>query len=266
VPDELTARRRKRFTIPSFVYPTVTFVIILAAIQAFVKLDHVKEYLLPLPTKIISTMVSQHSLLLSQGWVTLKEILIGFALSIVVAIPLAVAIVNSRIFEKSVFPLLVTSQVVPKVALAPLFLIWLGYGITPKIILVGLLCFFPIVIDTVAGLRSIEVEKIYLARSMGASSFQQFVKLRLPNALPYVFNGLKLAATFAVIGAVVSELIGASSGLGYLMIEAEGSLNTPVVFAAIGYLTIMGILMFTAVAFVERVSIPWHVSRRGGSH
>jgi NitT/TauT family transport system permease protein len=170
--------------------------------------------------------------------------------------------VSSGIFEKCVYPLLVTSQVVPKVALAPLFLIWLGYGILPKIILVGLLAFFPIVIDTVAGLRSIEIEKIYLARSMGANPIQLFFKLRLPNALPQIFSGLKLAATFSVIGAVVSELIGASEGLGYLMVEAEGSLNTPIVFAAIGYLTIMGIGLFTAVSFVERLTIPWHVSRR----
>ncbi len=261
-PPPVTRSTKKRAPVPAFVYPLVTFMFVLGGIELIVRYLHIKEYLMPPPSKAISTMISQYSLLLPETWETFKEVILGFTLSIAVALPLAVAIVAWPFFEKCIYPLLVTSQVVPKVALAPLFLIWLGYGTTPKILIVALLAFFPIVIDAVIGLRSIEFEKLYLARSMGAGSVQTFFKIRLPNALPSLFSGLKLAATFCVIGAVVSELVGATSGLGYVMIEAEGNLNTPIVFAAIGYLTLMGIGMFSVVAFAERLAIPWHVSRR----
>jgi len=264
-PEPPAQRTRARRPVPSIVYPAATFAVVLGAIELTVRLLHIKEYLLPPPSKAISTMVGQWSLFLPETWVTFKEVIIGYGLSIAVAVPLAVAIVASPLFEKCIYPLLVTSQVVPKIALAPLFLIWLGYGTLPKILIVALLAFFPIVIDAVIGLRSIEFEKLYLARSMGANSLQTFFKLRLPNALPSLFSGLKLAATFCVIGAVVSELVGATAGLGYLMIEAEGNLNTPVVFGAIGYLTLMGIAMFSVVAFIERLAIPWHVSRRAAN-
>lgn len=261
-PPPAARSKPRRAPVPAFVYPLVTFIFVLGGIELIVRYLHIKEYLMPPPSKAISTMIGQYSLLLPETWTTFKEVILGFTLSIAVALPLAIAIVAWPFFEKCIYPLLVTSQVVPKVALAPLFLIWLGYGTEPKVLIVALLAFFPIVIDAVIGLRSIEFEKLYLARSMGTGAIQTFFKIRLPNALPSLFSGLKLAATFCVIGAVVSELVGATSGLGYVMIEAEGNLNTPIVFAAIGYLTLMGIAMFSVVAFIERLAIPWHVSRR----
>jgi NitT/TauT family transport system permease protein len=181
---------------------------------------------------------------------------------VLVAVPLAILIVSSRPFEKSFYPLLVASQVIPKVAIAPLFLVWFGFGLLPKVLIVFLIAFFPIVINSVIGLRSMEIEKHYLAQSMGANRWQVFVKLQLPNALPSMFGGLKVAATLSVIGAIVGEFVGSDDGIGSILMTAIGSVDTVTLFAGVGYLTIMGILIFVLMDVLERLLIPWHISRR----
>lgn len=244
------------------IYPCVTALLVLAAWQAWVVFAKVPLYLIPPPSQVLLAMVTKSGMLLTQSWVTLKEILLGFLLGIAVAVPLAILIVSSRAFEKSVYPLLVASQVVPKIAIAPLFIVWFGFGLLPKVLIAFLISFFPIVIDTVIGLRSMEVEKLYLAQSMGAGRWQIFSKIRLPNALPSMFGGLKIAATLAVIGAISGEFVGADSGMGRVLLLANGNVDTVTLFAGVSYLTLIGILMFLMIDVCERVLIPWHVSRR----
>lgn len=242
--------------------PFATLVAILAVWQVIVKVLDVKPYILPAPTEIAVAIWQERSVLLTNAWSTVQEVLLGFALSIAISIPLAVLIASFRLFERTLLPLLVASQVVPKVALAPLFLVWFGFGLLPKVLMVLLIAFFPIVVNTAVGLRSMEIEKLYLAQSMGAGRIRTLLQFRIPQALPSVFAGLKVAATLAVIGATVAEFVGADSGLGYLIEQAHGNLQTDLMFAAIAYLSALGLLLYLCVEVVERLALPWHVSRR----
>jgi NitT/TauT family transport system permease protein len=193
--------------------------------------------------------------------VTLQEVILGFGLSVCVGIPLAILIVYSRLFERVAFPLMVSLQTIPKVALAPILVMWLGYGIMPKVMVAFLISFFPIVISSVVGMRSAEKEMIYLVRSMGAGEIKTFLKIRLPNALPNIFAGLKIGIGQAVVGATVGEFIAAERGLGYLQLIAQVRLDTPLLFAAVVVLSLMGVLLFQVVALIERIAIPWNRAR-----
>jgi NitT/TauT family transport system permease protein len=222
----------------------------------------ISEFLLPRPTTIIAELADQWNLIFRHGVVTLIEVIVGFGLSIAVGIPLAVLIVYSRPIERVVHPLLVGAQTIPKVALAPLFIVWLGFGLAPKVVVVFLIAFFPIVISTIVGLRSCPPEMLHLVRSMGASGFQKFWMIRFPQALPSIFGGLKVGITLAVVGALVGEFVGASQGLGYLIGVARGNLDTPFLFAAIAAVSLMGVVLFLAVDILERRVLHWHVSTR----
>lgn len=227
-----------------------------------VRLYKVPAYLLPAPSVIFDTFVSEFPKLLFHGWVTLYEMLLGYGLAVAVAIPLAIAITSSRRFDNFVTPTMLFFQVVPKVAIAPLFLVWFGVGVTPKILVAFLISFFPIVIDAAVGLRSMSSEMGDLARSMGASRMQVFAQFRLPTSLPYLFSGLKVAATLAVAGAVVGEFVGADKGLGYLLLVTNSNMETALMFATIVALTGIGLVFFYAVEFIEALLIPWHVTHR----
>ena len=242
--------------------PVILFALLITIWQVWVVVADVKPFLLPTPIDAFGEAIENRSFLLSQTWVTLSEIAYGYLLAVAIGVPLAMAIANSRLIEISLFPLLVASQVVPKIALAPLFLIWLGFGIASKIVIVMLIAFFPIVVNGVVGLQSVEQEKIYLAQSMGASKFKTFYRVRLPTSLPSLFGGLKLAAILAVVGAVVGEFIGANKGLGRTLLVANGLLDTELLFATIGYLTVLGVGFYLIVDLIERLTIPWHISKR----
>jgi NitT/TauT family transport system permease protein len=164
--------------------------------------------------------------------------------------------------ESYVYPLLVFSQSIPKVAIAPLFVVWFGFGIFPKIISAFLLGFFPVVVSTVMGFKSVEPDMIDLARSMGGSRLQTFFKISLPQALPAIFSGLKVSITLAVVGAVVGEFVGSNSGIGYVLQVANGNFDLPLMFAALVVLSSIGVLLFAAIDVVERLMIPWHASQR----
>jgi NitT/TauT family transport system permease protein len=151
---------------------------------------------------------------------------------------------------------LISSQAIPKVAIAPLLLVWFGFGLIPKVLVAFLIAFFPIVISTAVGLASIEQEKIYLARSMGLSAAATFFKIRLPNALPSIFAGLKISITLAVVGAVVGEFVGGEAGLGYMLMVANGSMDTPLLFAGLIALTIQGVVLYALVEWAEYLVIP----------
>jgi len=221
-----------------------------------------KPFILPTPWMVGEALVRDFGALVHHGTTTMQEVLAGFALSVLVGVPLAFAIASSPLFERSAYPLLVGSQAVPKIAIAPLFVIWLGFGIAPKVLMAFLISFFPVVVAGVVGLRSVEAEKLHLARSMGATRWQTFAMFRLPSALPSLFGGLKLAITFAVTGAVVGEFIGADRGLGRVIMVANGNLDTPALFAAAVVLTVMAVALFYLVEALERVTVRWHVSQR----
>ena len=225
-------------------------------------ITHQPERLLPRPSVVARTLIDRWDLLLIHGSVTLLEAGLGFLLSLVVGVPLAIAIVYSETLERIIYPLLLASQAVPKIAIAPLFIIWLGFGLTPKIIIAFLIAFFPIVIATVVGLRSIDPEMLQLAQSMGTVGIKSFIKLRLPNALPNLFGGLKVAITLAVVGAIVGEFVGADQGLGYLLQVAAGNLDAPLLFASMVVLSLMAILLFLSIEWAERKLLPWHISER----
>ena len=222
---------------------------------------HVPDFVLPSPSMIIDKIIGSWQLLLVNGLVTAEEIVLGFGLSVVIGIPLAVLVVYSRIFERVAFPFMVSLQTIPKVALAPILVMWLGYGIMPKIMVAFLISFFPIVIGAVVGMRSTEKEMIYLVQSMGANELTTFLKIRLPRALPSIFGGLKVGIGQAVVGATVGEFIAAESGLGYLQLISQVRLDTTLLFAAVVVLSLLGVLLFNLVAWVERLALPWNRMR-----
>ncbi len=218
---------------------------------------NVPTVVLPTPDKVWHAFVARFDLLVSEGWVTLKETLYGFVLALVIGMPMAVAVANSRALNLMFYPLLIALQSVPKVALAPIILVWLGTGIESKLAIVWLVAFFPIIVDTVAGLRSTPRELLELAHSLRASPMQIFLKVQFPAALPFVFTGAKVAITLAVIGAVIGEFVGSSEGLGFLLLSATSQLDAPLAFAALFALSFLGMFVYLLVELAERLTAPW---------
>jgi NitT/TauT family transport system permease protein len=253
------ARREARARMSAIVSPLAVVVTLLVLWEAATHALSIAPFLLPAPSAIVASMRANASLLLFNGWITTVEIVLGFLLSIVVGIPLALAIFLWPPFSRSILPLLVSSQAMPKVAVAPLLLVWFGFGLLPKVLIAFLIAFFPIVINTAVGLASIEPEKIQLARSMGFGAAATFFKIRLPAALPSIFGGLKISITLAVVGAVVGEFVGGDAGLGYLLMVANGSMDTQLLFAGIVGLTILGVALYLLVELAERLAIPRHI-------
>ena len=251
-------RARPARRIGSLAYPIGMMVALLVVWEAAARLFSIPPYLLPAPSAIVLSMAANSAVLIKESIVTTFEILLGFALSVVVGVPLALGIFLWRPFARAVYPLLVSSQAVPKVAVAPLFLVWFGFGLMPKVLIAFLIAFFPVVINTAMGLAAIEREKIYLARSMGLGPFATFFKIQLPNALPSIFAGLKISITFAVVGAVVGEFVGGQGGLGYLLLIANGNMDTALLFAGIVALTVLGVVLFLLIGLAERLVLPPH--------
>lgn len=245
--------------------PTLFGIFGLIVWQFLVDVREVPAYLLPSPLQIIDTGWSHRLELLDATYVTTWEVLVGFALAVLVSVPVAALIVSFRWFETIIYPFLVILQTVPKIALAPLFVVWFGFGVLPKVLVTFLICFFPILLDTMTGLRSSNPDMASLVKSMGGGTWSIFRKVRLPAALPSFFSGLKVAITLAVVGAVVGEFVGATQGLGYLLLRANANLDTPLLFAAIVILTTVGLILYYAVSLIERLAIPWHVSQRSES-
>jgi NitT/TauT family transport system permease protein len=257
-------RKRSRDRRTEFLSPILVTALLLVIWEVAADLFNIPTYLFPAPSLIMRAGIDNASLLLREAWITSVEIMLGYLLSIVVGIPLALGIFHWPLFAKSVYPLLVSSQAMPKVAIAPLFVVWFGFGLLPKVLIAFLIAFFPIVINTVMGLSAIEHEKIFLARSMGLSGFATFRLIRFPNALPSIFAGLKISITLAVVGAVVGEFVGGDSGLGYQLMVANGNMNTPLLFAGVLALTVLGLIMFGAIELLERYALP-HQERSSGA-
>ncbi|HUT20861.1 MAG TPA: ABC transporter permease [Anaerolineae bacterium] len=251
-------RQRLNRTLTNYAPPVLLIVLFLAVWQCATWLWHIEAYLLPSPSRIVSAGVQARGLLSEHIQQTLHETLVGFSLALAGGLLLAVAIDLSLFLRRALYPLLVVSQTVPIMAIAPLLVIWLGYTIWPKIIVVALVCFFPIVVTAADGLRSADPELLALLQAMGATRRQMFIKIRVPGAMPSVFSGIKIAITYSVIGAIIGEWVGASKGLGVFMLRASNSFRTDWVFAAIAVSSLLSIVLFLAVAVIERAALPWY--------
>jgi NitT/TauT family transport system permease protein len=223
-------------------------------------------FILPDPISIGRALVDSPYTYLINGYYTAANTLVGFGLSVIIGFALALGIVYSRFLEATIYTTLVAINSMPKVALAPLFVVWMGTGHSSKIAMAFLIAIFAIVIDAVLGLRSLDNEIIDLSRSMRASPLKLLWKIRLPNALPSLFAGMKVAIGLSLVGVLVGEFVSAQKGLGYLILAAQGAFDTPRVFVSILLLSVMGTLFFRLIELIERRVIPWHVSQRAASH
>jgi NitT/TauT family transport system permease protein len=252
-------RRERAFNI---LLPFIAVIAVLILWSAGVGVFEIPDYLLPAPQDVIRRIARDWYVLARNATYTLQSVLSGFAAGVLVAVPLAFAVVLSRSVERVTMPFLVMSQTIPKVAIAPILVVWLGFGILPKIAIVFLIAFFPIVVSTVVGLKSVESDMIDLVRSMGAGTLKIMLRVRGPTALPQMFAGFKIAICLSVVGAIVGEFVGSDRGLGYLLLTATGTLDGTLVWSALFILIAIGIVLFAIVSKLERLAIPWHVSIR----
>lgn len=237
--------------------PALLLGLVILAWQGIASTSWFDNYTLASPAEVVTAFRHDHTLLLDEAWVTAKEILLGLAASMVVGFSAAVLLHLFRTLRDATYPLLVASQAVPILVLAPIVVIVFDYGLAPKVALIAVICFFPIVVNTLDGLGSVDPSLIKLMRSLGASRLAMLWKAELPASLPFIFSGLKLAATVSVIGAVFAEFSGAEHGLGRLVLLANNQLQTPRLYAATVLLMLMSIALFAFVSLLEKVLVPW---------
>ena len=247
--------------------PVVIVCALIGAWELAARLDvvanalHIEPFLVPAPSDIARSLWTDRGLLADNGWVTVKEVLAGFALSVAAGVAFAVALHLSRVLRRAFYPLLVASQTVPIVVVAPILVVWLGFGIGPKLAIIALICFFPITVNTLDGLGSVDPDLVKMMRTLDASRWDTFRRVEAPTALPYFFSGAKIAVAVAVIGAVFGEWAGSSSGLGHLIQEASAQLETARTFAAVVVLSGLAILLFAGLAALERRVAWWGPNR-----
>ena len=249
--------RKFKSTADSFI-PLVFIILLLAAWEYIVKLRSIPDWILPGPAQIGHALVNQAPLIAKHAQSTLIECLAGFAVAIVFSFIVAFLMDEISLFKKAVYPLIVASQTIPIVSVAPLFIIWFGYGMLPKVIVVVLVCFFPIAISLLGGLAAVDNDYLELFRSMQAGRLKIFRMVKLPLAMPSFFAGLRISAAYSVMGAVIGEWLGAKQGLGTYMTLSQRSFQVDRVFAAILAVTVLSAALFALVSFVERLVIPWN--------
>jgi NitT/TauT family transport system permease protein len=232
--------------------PTLAFIALFIGWQWSTTALHIRAWILPAPTAIVSIAYEWRAELLRHTLVTTLETISGFLLAALLAVPLSVAVVWSVLLRRTLYPILLALQSIPKVALAPLITLWIGFGLWPKILVVFLVCFFPVIVNTVAGLEAAPQPMIDLMRSMCAGHWQTFRRVRVPVAIPYFLVGCKIAVTFAVIGAVIAEFVGSEEGLGYLILTASSQSQTALAFAALGVLTFLSVALYYLTEIIER--------------
>ena len=243
--------------------PTALLALLVGGWQALAKLGHVENYLLPAPSEVASALWRDRDLLAPDAWVTAREVLLGFALALAIGVAIALVLHLSPVLRRAVYPVVVASQAIPVVVIAPILVIWFGFGLTPKLIVIALICFFPIVVNTLDGLRSVDEGQVKALRTLNASRIGVFRHLELPSALPFLFSGAKVAVAVAVIGAVFAELVGSDAGLGHAIQIGTAQLLTARVFAAVLILSLIAIALFGLVAALERWAVPW-AGKEGG--
>jgi putative hydroxymethylpyrimidine transport system permease protein len=247
----------------TYIAPAFVILLLLGAWELAARWDlisnalSIEDFLVPAPSDIATSLWEDRSLLLSDGWVTLQEVLLGFAIAAVAGVAFAVLIHLSETARRAVYPLLVASQTIPIVILAPILVVWFGFGLTPKLVIVALICFFPITVNMLDGLRSVDPELTKMMRSLGAGRSQRLWRVELPASLPYVFSGARVAITVSVIGAVFAEYVGSSEGLGHLINQAQAQLLTARSFAAVVVLSAIAIALFGLVTLIERKVVRW---------
>ena len=258
-PANVTPSRGQRILIRllNATLPALVFVALIAAWWAAGAIGKVPAFLLPPPQDVLPRIIEDRQSFLNHSWVTVQEILLGFALSVVAAIPLGLLIALSPLAKRVLYPFLVFIQLVPKIAIAPLFVVWLGFGLTSKVMLTLLLTFFPLLLASMAGFQILDQRLLYLTRSMGATTSQTFRYLRFPAALPVIFGGLKTSATIAATAAIVAEFVGSNKGLGYILLQGTANLDTTRVFAVLFLLTIIGLGLNVIVEVAEYFLAPW---------
>jgi NitT/TauT family transport system permease protein len=238
-------------------FPFVGVAIILVVWQVYTDVFNVSRIVLPSPLAILRTSIERYDLLFYESLPTLFESVAGFGLALLIGIPLAICVANSRVLNLTIYPILIATQSVPKVAIAPIVLVWFGLGMESKLAIAFLVAFFPIVVDTATGLRATPVGLLELARALRATPVQIFLKVQFPAALPFIFSGTKVAVTLAVIGAVIGEFVGSTHGLGNLLLAANAQLDGPLAWAALIWLSFLGVGLFGAVVLAERLIMPW---------
>jgi NitT/TauT family transport system permease protein len=242
------------------VYPLIGIAAIILVWQVYTEAFAVNRIVLPSPLDILNASVMHWDMLLAQTWPTFLESVLGFLLAVAIGIPFAICVAGSRVLNLTLYPILIATQSIPKVAIAPIILVWFGLGIQSKLVIAFLVAFFPIVVDTAAGIQATPAGLVELARSLRASPLQIFLKIQFPAALPFIFAGAKVAVTLAVIGAVIGEFVGSVSGLGNLLLSANAQLDSPLAWAALVWLSALGILLFALVVIAERIAMPWSQS------
>ena len=254
---ERERQKRKIRRVWHSLLPVLTFSLLLLGWWAFVVLADVPEYIMPSPLDVFPRLIEDFDRLVEESMVTMQEIFLGYFLAVVLAIPLGLLLAMNEMAKRALYPAVVFIQLIPKIAVAPLFLVWFGFGMQSKVLLVFLLTYFPLLLASMAGFSILDDRLLHLTRSMGASQLQTFRYLRLPSALPIIFSGLKTSATIAATAAIVAEFVGANKGLGYLLLEATSTLDTELIFAIILVLTLIGIGLNYLVEFIEYFTTPW---------
>jgi len=252
-----TLGKRLRSMSRKYASAIALIVAILVAWEVIVRAAHVPEYLLPSPTEILADLKTDWVILWPAMWVTLREVLIGFVIATVAGVGLAVLLHLYGPLRRAMYPILIGSQTIPIIVLAPILVILLGYGILPKLVIVALICFFPIVVNGLDGLRAVDDDFIRMMYTLDATRWGIIRRVEFPGALPSFFSGMRIAATFASIGAVFGEWSGSNAGLGYVMLAATPNLLTSRIFAAILILTVISLVLFGLVSLLERIFVPW---------
>jgi len=250
-------RAKLQASLKNAAWPLVTTVLLLAAWEIAVRALHIRSIVLPGPIEVVQVMVQRYDLLFEHLWPSLYLTVLGFALSVVGGIFVAVLITYSEIVRKGFYPMIVVSQVIPKVSIAPLFIVWFGTGTMSSLLLAFLIAFFPMTINAAMGFQSVDEDIDKMARTYMGSRWQIFWKIRLPNALPYIFGGMKISITLAIIGVIVSEFVASQEGIGYLIKLAGGLLDTPLMLGAITILSIAGLLLYWLIAEAEKRAVYW---------
>ncbi|MGH8800235.1 MAG: ABC transporter permease [Casimicrobiaceae bacterium] len=251
---------KARDRVSAVLFPIATFAALLLAWQFLVRAFGVPEYILPVPTEFLHKLVESRALIWQHTLITASEVVLGFLFAAAIGVPLGLMIVSFKWLERSLYPLIVFFQLIPKIAVAPLFVVWFGFGPFPKVLLTFMLCFFPTLVASMTGFRALDERVLYLSRSMGASAAQTFRYIRLPSALVHIFGGFKVSIVFAATGAIVAEFVGSNSGLGYLLLRATSYLDMPLIFAVLVALSAIGIVFSYAVQLLERLCMPWQRS------
>ena len=241
--------------------PVLTFVVLIVLWGVLVAVFRVPDYLVPAPQAVIPKLYQARQALWLNTVATMKEIVLGFVITVVLSIPLGLVIALSLVARRVAYPVLVFIQLVPKIAVAPLFLVWFGFGMQSKVLLTVLLSFFPLLLASIAGFQALDPRLLYLTRSMGASAWQTFWHVRFPSALHVIFAGLKTTATIAATAAIVAEFVGSNAGLGYQLLVATGVLDTPLIFAILLILTVIGIGLNYLIEAIAYLAMPWQRTR-----